>query len=308
MTQIIVRQNHHIGNDTLVVNADGTRINQIKDSAKTKPWLWLDMRRTPLWIYNNHTAAITVGLNGSKITATNYPNLSYSYDNVNWTTIAASSSPPRLSLAAGALVFLRTNINWASIGANGNNRYGQYLSLYSSRNSGNIYIGGNIMSLRGITNFSNYAANSVSTTELRCGTLFDVRACNMSHLLIPNTNAMEIFGRPTYVYPSTYILYEYKQSISPVFYVNSSSRNLGIIFNKYTNSSYPNVLQVLATSNVTPTFTSVYIGANCATTGTIYYSDNITWTTASDTTGAFNAGIPTQWTRVALNSTNTTKL
>lgn len=307
MATVTVKQNGNISNNTLVVECNGTRVNQIKDSLQSGGlvWRWLDMRRTPFWIYNNHTSAITVGLKGVKYSSsTKYPALSYSYDNANWTTIASSTSQPTFSLASKALVFIRTNINWTIYHGSNN----QYLSLYSSRNASNVYLGGNIMTLRGTTNVSSASANSTNTTELKDGMLYLVTSCNMANLLITSTNCYNIFGAPIYSSGSSYNDFRYNTATSPVFYVNSSSRNLGIVFNKNANASYPSVLQILATGSVTPTFNSSYIGANCAATGTIYYSNNITWTTVSDTTGAFNKGVPTQWTRTALNKTYTTKL
>lgn len=307
MATVTVKQNGNISNNTLVVECNGTRVNQIKDSLQSGAlvWKWLDIRRTPFWIYNGHTASITVGLKGVKqSSSTKYPALSYSYDNVNWTTIASSTSQPTFSLASKALVFIRTNINWTIYHGSNN----QYLSLYSSRNASNVYLGGNIMTLRGTTNVASASANTTNTTVLRDGMLYLVTSCNMANLLIPSTNCSEIFGAPVYSSGSSYNDYRYGTSVSPIFYVNSSTRNMGVIFNKYAGATYPNVLQFLATGSVTPTFNSQYIGANCAKTGTIYYSNNITWTTVSDTTGAFNKGVPTQWTRKALNKTYTTKL
>lgn len=307
MATVTVKQNGNISNNTLVVECNGTRVNQIKDSLQSGAlvWRWLDMRRTPFWIYNGHTSAITVGLRGERVSSSlKYPALSYSYDNVNWTTKASSTTAPTFSLASKALVFIRTNINWAIIQGNPS----QYLSLYSSRNASNVYLGGNIMTLRGTTNVASAAANTTNTTELKQGMLYHVTSCNMANLLIPSTNCNGIFGAPRYSSGSSYYDYRYGTSVSPIFYVNSSTRNLGIVFNRYANATHPNVLQILATGSVTPTFNSSYTGANCATTGTIYYSNNITWTTASDTTGAFNKGVPTQWTRTALNKTYTTKL
>lgn len=306
-----IKHNGHIGNDTLVVNAGGTRVNIIKDPTKSNAaqWLWLDLRRTPLWIYNGHTASITVGLRGETIIATKYPQFQYSYDNSTWTTIASSTRPPSFSLGAGKLAFIRTNINWSILSADYQHIYGQYLSLYSSRNASNIVIGGNIMSIRGTTSFSNATANTVSTTSLMMGTLYHVNNCNLSHLLIANTKCDSIFARPHYTNMTSSEDRSYGTNVSPIFYVSSSTFNLSICFNKYPSSTNkPNVLQVLATESVTPTFNSMYAGANCATTGTIYYSNNITWTTAYDTNGAFNKGIPTQWTMKALNKTYTTKL
>lgn len=310
MATVTVKQNGNISNNTLVVECNGTRVNQIKDSLQSGAlvWRWLDMRRTPFWIYNGHTSAITVGLGGNNIYDLKFPDLSYSYDTVHWTTKAASRKAPSFSLASKALVFIRTNINWKVLSADYSHPNGQYLYLYSSRNASNVYLGGNIMTLRGTTNVASAAANTTNTTELKTGMLYHVTSCNMANLLIPSTNCIGIFGAPVYSYPSSYNDYRYGTSVSPVFYVNSSTRNIGVIFNRYANATHPNVLQILATGSVTPTFDSMYTGANCATTGTIYYSNNITWTTASDTTGAFDKGIPTQWTRTALNKTYTTKL
>jgi hypothetical protein len=307
-----IKHNGHIGNDTLVVNAGGTRVNIIKDPTKSNAaqWLWLDLRRTPLWIYNGHTASITVGLKGEKVkNSTKYPKFQYSYDNSTWTTIASSTSAPSFSLGAGKLAFIRTNINWSSVSANNQNIYGQYLSLYSSRNASNIVIGGNIMSIRGTTSFSNATANTVSTTDLIMGTLYHVNNCNLSHLLIANTNCESIFARPHYINMTSGEDRSYGTNVSPIFYVSSSTHNLSICFNKYPGSTNkPNILQVLATGTVTPTFSTLYAGPNCAPTSTLYYSNNITWTTATDTTGAGNKGIPKQWTMKALNKTYTTKL